>query len=377
MDRRTLVSVLVVSLLAIVIVASPSSAGERFERTLNYEVPHQPGTPFHFENLLGSLTVRGDRTDGKVLVEARVVAEADSRDAAEAITDSIRLVNLGEQGRSVIRVDYPVDRHSAFRLPRSEKDGLIDKWVTPLVRKSTVSTVYAGQTVEVGQTKGSAAVCVHVKITLPMDVDASFKQVVGTLHAIAIRGNFALEAVEGQILADQAYGSLQARTGGGEVLVRKFGGDGFRLQTGSGNVTLMEVKANNATLLTGSGKIEGTGITTESLEVDSGSGGVFLEGVDSVAFEVSSESGQVEVAAKITRTREASIINELGNVVLRVNPRTPFELRALSKSGSVKHRDLSAEILDEEKNALHLQRGKGGAALEVTTGKGEVVIRSI
>ena len=49
----------------------------------------------------------------------------------------------------------------------------------------------------------------------------------------------------------------------------------------------------------------------------------------------------------------------------------------LMVSGSVKSRLDSAEILSEEKNRAHVQRGSGGAELKVETGKGSVVLRPI
>jgi hypothetical protein len=358
--------------------ALPLSAGnERVERTLHYENAVLPGQSLHVENLIGSMIVRGDQTGGKIIVEAQVVVEASSEEAAEAIRDAIELKSETVDGRQVIRVVYPVRRHSAFRLPRSEREGVMDRWVTPLVRKNTVSTVYDDHTVEIGAAKGAAAVAVNLKVTVPLDVHASFRQVVGSLRGVGLRGDLSFEAVDGQILTEQIYGSLQVRTGGGEVLVRKFGGKSFRLQTASGNVTLIDVKADTAELLTGAGRIEADGITTASLKIDSGAGAVFLDGVDSEKIRVESQSGEVDVAARITRTREASIISRVGNVTFRVNPTTPFELTAESENGSVKHRNLSAEVIDEEKNSIHLIRGKGGAALEIRTGKGSVVIRAI
>ena len=377
MNKRILL--VVVALAILVALTAPARAGsERIERTLQYEAPLKAGQSIQIENLIGSLTVRADETNGKVLVEALVVTEADSKTAAKALNQSIELVEDEHDGVPVIRVGYPVDRHSAFRLPRSERDGLVDKWVNPIVRKSTVAAVYDGQTVVVGQSKGAAVVAVHVKVTLPLEVNASLKQIAGNLHVVGVRGDFSLEAVEGHIVAEQIYGSMRVRTGGGEVIVRKFGGEEFRLQTASGSVTLMEVKADTATLRTGSGKIEATGIITASLEVDSGAGGVHLVGVDAVKMTVASESGEVDIETLLTRTREASIRLTTGNVTLRINRTTPFELRALAESGSVKHRDVSAEIIDEEKNSLHLKRGKdGGAALEINTGKGTVMIRPI
>jgi len=376
MNKRILL--VVVALAILVALTAPARAGsERIERTLQYEAPLKAGQSIRIENLLGSLTVRADNTNGKVLVEAQIVTEAEAKDTAKALNQSIELATDELDGVPVIRISYPVDRHSAFRLPRSEKEGILDKWVNPIVRKSTVAAVYDGQTVEIGQTKGAAAVAVHVKVTLPLEVNASFKQVVGTLHVVGVRGDFSLEAVDGHIVAEQIYGSMQIRTGGGEVIVRKFTGEGFRLQTASGNVTLMEVKAESASLRSGSGQIEGSGIRTATLEVDSGVGGIHLDGVDTVSMEVASESGEVDISTLLTRTREASIRAAAGNVTLRVNKTTPFELKAFAETGSVKHRDVSAEVVDEEKNSLHLMRGKGGANIEVNTGKGAVMIRPI
>jgi DUF4097 and DUF4098 domain-containing protein YvlB len=377
MNKRILL--VVVALAILVALTAPARAGsERIERTLNYEAPLESGQSVHVENLVGSLTVRADNTDGKVLVEAQVITEADTKEAARELSQSFELEPTRQDGNPVIRVHYPLDRHSAFRLPRSEQDGLLAKWVNPIVRKSTVAAVYDGQTVEVGQSKGAALVAVHVKVTLPLEVHATLKQVAGNLHVVGVRGDFSLEAVEGQIIAEQIYGSLQVRTGGGEVVVRKFAGDGFRLQTSSGDVTLMEVKADSASLRAGSGKIEGNGINAAKLEIDSGAGGVRLENVDSVSVAVASESGEVDIATLLTRTREATIKAAAGNVTLRVNKTTPFELHALAESGSVKHRDLRAEVVDEEKNSLHLIRGSGaGAAVEINTGKGAVMIRGI
>jgi DUF4097 and DUF4098 domain-containing protein YvlB len=377
MNKR--VWLIVIALAILVALTAPVRAGsERIERTLTHETPLSEGQSIRVENLIGSLTIRADKTDGKVLVEATVVTEADAKETAKALNQSIELAQDEQDGTPVIRVVYPLDRHSAFRLPRSERDGIMDKWVNPIVRKSTVAAVYDGQTVEVGQGKGAAAVAVHVKVTIPLEVNAAFKQVAGTLHVVGVRGDFSLEAVDGHIVAEQIYGSMQVRTGGGEVIVRKFGGEGFRLQSASGDVTLMEVKAQDASLRAGSGRIEGSGITAASLEVDSGVGGVHLDGVDSVNIEVASESGDVDIAALLTRTKQASIRSAVGNVTLRVNKTTPFELKAFADSGSVKHRDVSAEVIDEEKNSLHLLRGnKGGAALEINTGKGAVMIRPI
>ena len=52
----------------------------------------------------------------------------------------------------------------------------------------------------------------------------------------------------------------------------------------------------------------------------------------------------------------------------------PFDLQARSESGSVKA-DGTLEIAQQEKTAATIYRGTGGAALEVTTTSGAVVLK--
>ncbi len=355
--------------------AGPALAAERVEKTLELTQPLARGTKLNIENLVGSLILRGDRTGGRAVASARVVVEAETWAEAQAIADSITLVAAVEGGTTSIRVAYPVDRFSAFKIPRGEKSGLVAKWVTPLIQKTTVAASYGGRNVEVGPSKGAVAVAVYAEVLLPLGVEASGRQTVGTLQAVGLRGKFALEVVEGEILAEQVYGTLQTRSGGGNVVVRNFSGAGLELQTASGRMEITEVRADDARVRTGSGNIDGSGITTAALHIESGTGGVRLADLDTVAFDVASGSGLVDLGLRITRTREASVRTETGNVVLRVNPTTPFLLQAESTTGSVQHRDVAAEILELDKHRMRLQRGRGGADLRITSAKGDVLLR--
>jgi len=361
--------------LSLALAAPSSHAAERVEKKLDLAQPLARGGKLHVENLLGSLVVRGDRTGGRVVVSARVVVEAETWAEANAIADAFTLAPTTEGGTTSIRVTYPVDRFTAFKLPRGEKTGLVAKWVTPLIQKTTVAAQYGGRSVEVGSGRGAAAVAVYLEVLVPLEIEASLRQTVGTLQAVGVRGKFDLEVVEGEILAEQVYGTLSTRTGGGNVVVRKFSGKGIELQTASGRLELLEVSADEARVRTGSGSIDGSGITTAALHVESGTGGVRFADLDAVAFDVASGSGLVDLGLRITRTREASVRTDSGNVVLRVNPTTPFALHAESDTGSVQHKDVAAEVLDLEKNRVHLQRGSGGAELRITSSKGDVLVR--
>jgi len=361
--------------LACALFAGPALAVERIEKTLELAQPLTSGGKLHIENLIGSLVVRGDRTGGRAVVSARVVVEAETRADAQAIADSIALQSAVEGDTTLIHVAYPVDRFPSFKIPRGEKSGLVAKWVTPLVQKTTVAAAYGGRSVEVGSGRGAVAVAVYAEVLLPLEVEASLRQIVGTLQAVGLRGKFALEVVEGQIVAEQIYGTLQTRTGGGNVVVRNFSGEGLELLTASGRMEILEVRADETRVRTGSGTLDGSGITTAALYVESGTGGVRLAGVDTVAVDVTTGSGLVDLGLRITRTREASVRTDSGNVVLRINPTTPFLFHAESGAGSVQHRDVAVEVLELEKHRMRLQRGHGGADLRVTSARGDVFLR--
>jgi hypothetical protein len=365
-------------LLALVLCAGPAGAAESAERLLTHEEQPGSGATLRLENLLGSIQVMPGDAGGMLRIEARVVAEADSREQADALAGAIALIPEERDGGLAIRVGYPVENHPAYRLPRGERDGLYSKWVAPLVRRDTVSAEYGGSLVEVGDAKGAAALAVHVKVTLPLDRDASFKQYVGSIRCSGLRGALDLEIVEGEAVAEQIYGDLRARTGGGELRVWKHRGESFELQTGSGRIDVSDINAKRLRLTTGSGSIRGSEIKAAALVVKTASGNVELEELDPTLFEVSTDSGDVDLASLLTHTREGAIRTDSGDVTLRVGSLTPFDLRAAAGPEAVKTRGLSLELVEEGADGAHFRRRSGGAALRIDTGaKGKVLVREL
>jgi hypothetical protein len=209
-------------ILAVLLLAAtlPALADDRHENVRTIE-PRLPAGGIVVENLLGSITVRGGAARGKVRIEARTVAEADGIEAARALAESVDLEATAGQELTV-RVALPVDRYPALRLPRSERDGLMDKWIAPIVRRKSTAATWQGRTVEVGNVRGAPAIAVHLEVTLPLDTRATFRQVLGTVHAIGVRGPVTLDVTDGVALAQQVYGSLDVRTGSSHLDVRKF-----------------------------------------------------------------------------------------------------------------------------------------------------------
>jgi hypothetical protein len=364
-----------VSCLALLVAAGvPTLADERVEKTLTLEEALPAGGELHFWNLIGSVEVTPGKAGTPLSVEARVVVEADSMEQAEALAESFAL----DRRDGGVHVSYPVDRFAAFRLPRSEKEGLVSKWVMPLVKKDVVALVYDDRMVEVGGKKGSAAVAVHLDVTLPLDVDLAVHQYVGTIRCAGLRGDVELEIVQGEALAEQIYGNLEARTGGGEIQVWRFAGEIFDVQTGTGAIVLNDVKAERLHLLTQSGEITGDAISATELRVESESGMVRLDGVEPGSFEVRTLSGNVDIGTPLTRTRSGSIESGSGDVTLRVGKFAPFDLVTRSGSGAVKLQGLKIEQVGEDDEGTRYRRRNGGIDLHVSTGgKGKLTVKAM
>jgi len=366
------------ALVALLVCAPSAGAAETIEKTLSHAENPRAGVTVSLANLLGSIQVMPASPGEPLRIEARVVAEAETREQADTLAASITLTREERDGLLAIGVAYPVDRRTAFRLPRSERDGLYSKWVAPLVRRNSVSVEYGGRMVEIGDAKGAAAVAVHLKVTLPLGQDATLKQYVGAIRCSGLRGNLSLEIVDGEAAAEQVYGNLRARTGSGELRAWKYRGDSFDLQTGAGRIELIDVDAQSLRLATDSGSIHGSGIKVAALAVETMSGDVQLQELESASFEVATGSGDVDLASLLTHTSEGSIRTDSGDVTLRVGKLAPFDLRAVAGAGVVKAQGLSLELLEEDESGAHFRRRGGGPRLRVDTGaKGKVLVREI
>jgi hypothetical protein len=377
MDRNPIRLLLLLFVLP-ALCAGAASAGNRFEKKLTHEEMLPAGARLNFDNLIGSIKLLPGRSGTPLLVEAQVVTEADSAEKARALAESLTLERRQVPGEVGIHVAYPVKRHASFKLPRSEKDGLLSKWVTPLVRKSTVSVEYDGRMVEVGSAKGAAAVAVHVEVTLPLDLVATIRQTVGTIQCTGLRTSLDLQIVHGDAIVEQIFGDLRARTGGGGLHVWKHHGEVLDLQTGTGEIEVLEVNAGQLNLLSGAGMIHGGNIQAGVLRVETDTGNVELDDVKPESFEVVTASGNVELGMPLARTSNGSIESGSGDVTLRVGRLAPFDLLARTQSGAVKTQDLEVELLAQDEEGSRYRRRNGGIDLRVTTGgKGKILVRPL
>lgn len=367
----------VLGVLGMLLAASaPAVAGlERVETTIAHEGMVARDGSLSLENLLGSISVRGGGPEGKVLLEARVVAEAKTMEEARTLAEAIEVHRSREGNGLRFHVSFPVESYTAFQLPKAGQ-GKLSRWLGPLLRKDGVASVYEGRPVRLGRSKDAVALAVHLTVTIPNDIRSSIRQYMGSLECTLIKGRVKLENVEGNIEAKRIYGMLEARTGGGDLKVLSAKGDQVVLQTGSGDLEMIDVHVDEAHVRTLSGRIKGKAINVGNLIIDGSAGNVDLEEMDTRKFKVAMVSGDVTLSPRLQRTREGSILSASGNVTLRVGNLAPFDLRVRSESGSVKTKGIALEVSPEGLSSTRLSRGTGGADLRITTGSGEVLLRT-
>jgi DUF4097 and DUF4098 domain-containing protein YvlB len=354
---------------------NPSGAGERTEVELSHQETIAPGGFVRVENLLGSITVTPSMDRRTLAVKARVVAEGDSVEATRELAASVRLRREEGVDGPTLHVDFPVDNYTAFRPPRSDAPGLVSRWITPLLSKSTVAAEYGGELVEVGQIRGATALAVHIEIQLPLEIRSEFQQIAGSISCTGLRGEIALESANGNLELRQIYGSLSARTGSGKLQVWKFHGESFNVQSSSGDIELNDVRAAETRLRTASGSILGDVLGGKSLLARTASGEVRLEDVQSTVLDLETGTGSVNLASHLKLLRQAAIRSESGDVTLRVSPRASFDIRTETANGSTKVKGFDLDLDEPSENGAHLVRGRKGSDLRIATVKGDVVVK--
>lgn len=362
------------SLLLLLGAAHPSHAVERVEKPLTFEVAIPAGGEIRVENLLGSIHIEGSTKRDVLRIEAQVVAEAKTIEEARALADTIRF-DHDPSAASLVHVAFPVDRYTTLRAPKAKKRGKLTGWAESLLRRGSSTVEYDGRPVEVGHARAATALAVHLKVLLPFDVAASFRQGVGSIEGRSVRGRLRLEVDHGTARMDQVYGSLSIVTDTADAHVNFFHGEILEAVSGSGKIELFDVTAKRLALRSDSGLIGGGTIQADQMEVDSASGPIRLAGIEPERFDVRSGSGVVDLATRLTRAREARIQSESGDVTLRVGLQTYFDLLASTKSGSIKTLGLTLDAVEQSGEAARFKHGRGGVEVEVSAQNGSLTVR--
>lgn len=371
--------VFTVCLLSALALAPHLSAGKVkaaiFEETLDESFTAVAGTKVTFENLLGTIRVRPQPQGREVRIHAIVTSETVDKVDGRRLAQEVRLVRSDASGEIRWTVAYPDAR--LFRMPKNGMASMYSKWLAPLVQRKTVSTRYDGRAVEIGAARGTTALSVTLEVDVPMDLQLTAIQHVGTIDCSGVRGDLALEVKQGEIEAGRVFGALRVTTEGGSARIRGFNGERLAVETGSGTIELQEVRATQLTIDSARGVVLGTKIEATDLTASTGSGRIQLDGVESESMDVSSATGDLELATELKRAHKATIRSTTGNVTMRLGTFASFQLEASSPNGVVKGSGTNVAVDQFEKNAATLARGSGGPKLRIESESGQIVIRPL
>jgi hypothetical protein len=358
-------SVLVLPVLLVVAAVSPAAA--EATRTIKVELSTPLSAPFAVENLAGHMRVVPG--DGATVVAVATVHAESEEIAARFSFDQV----AGKAGRPTLRVRYPIEEGETVRYAPRGNDRKSGGWFGGWFGGDSTSTDYDGHRVKVSSGTG-VAMHADVEVRVPKtEIEATFRNVVGSLEAEEVRGTLAFDtgsgdqslrsvhgktvaaSGSGDITATGAVGDLKCSTGSGDCVVKDFEGDRLACSTGSGDVSLGSARAGKVNATTGSGDIHALDLDAEEFIAGTGSGDIDFSARGSRLLRVKADTGS-------------------GDVTLRLGPDASFEARADQGSGDIVSRYPDAQPIVKGKEVLGYRRGDGRTQIKVDTGSGDLVL---
>lgn len=355
---------------------TPTRAGELAERTVSLEETLATGATFFLENLLGSVEVRGGGVAGKVLVEARVKAEAESLEAAHALAGTVSLERRQRPEGPWVHVSFPLDRYTAFYLPKADlgKREAAVGWMASLLRLGGGSTTYDGNAIRIERIGGAAALAVHVSVVLPSEARTSLELAAGPIDLKRLRGRIRALTRNGDVLAVQTYGDLDVKTEHGNIDLRDTKSGEIVAEAESGDVRLVDVDANAIKLRAAKGEVVLQAVRSDLLEATTREGDITLEDVEAQSLDLATGEGDLNITTNLNRTRKCRLSAGSGDMKLRFGTVTPFRLHSRLASGSVRSKLAATEVVRPSREEAVVRRGSGGAEIEVRIGRGDVSV---
>jgi hypothetical protein len=336
-------------------------ASAEVTKSLRFEIDPPAGL-YAVENLAGTMKVVPG-TSSKVVALATVHAESD------ALLGSIRLVQVrGKKGEPVIRVEYPLDRHTTYRYPRNGSGVL-----SSLFGGGTNSTVeYAGRKVKVSSDKG-VLLWVDVEVQIPEDHEGAFRNSVGALRGQGLEGKLSFDGASADVSLETVRGTIKVDTGSGDVKAHDVEGT-LACDTGSGDITIERFRGETLRFDTGSGDIDVRDTQARALQADTGSGDIRVRATGLDSFDGNTGSGDISLDARDGALTTVRADTGSGDVTLALGPEASFEVTADQGSGGLVSRYEDAKPILSGRELVGYRRGSAKAKIHVETGSGDVVL---
>jgi hypothetical protein len=347
-------------------------------RTLRVSLTGDAAAPFAIENLAGAMTVLPSDGEGVTAV-ATIHAEDDTL-AAMVRFEQVR----NEEGVATLRVIYPLDRERTLRYPLGTKaEGGSEEggrhrhthWFSILGWDSS-EMKYDGHRVRVSADRG-ALLYADVEVRVPRRaLDATFRNLIGTLQAEGIEGHILLDTARGDVTARRLKGEVKADTGSGDVHGSDLQGS-FVCDTGSGACEVTGFVGSELSCDTGSGEVRIRDVKAERLIADTGSGRIRARAVDVEEFHGDTGSGGIEAELIGPRLRRIRADTGSGEVTLRLPADATFEADADQGSGGLRCGFHDAEKVTSDHKVVGFRRGDRKVRISIDTGSGDATIEPV
>ncbi len=332
-------------------------------RTLKAELSTDASRPFRVENLAGHMVVRLG-AGPRVVVTATVHGE-DQRTA-----DLLRLeeVRDSKTGLPTLRMQYPLNQHTAYRYGREESGGgFFERMFSG---RSNVT--YDGTRVSVSSSRG-LALYADLVVEIPRGASGTFRNAIGEIEGSSVEGTLKFDSGSGDISLRDFRGDVVADTGSGDVNAAS-GRGSFKCDTGSGDCTLKSFSGERIDLDTGSGDINVTDSSARFVSADTGSGSILLEVDDTEEVDTDTGSGDVTLDLGGSKLSRVNADTGSGNVKVKLARSLGFELMADVGSGDVSSDFDDATAIMRRRKVTGYRRGDLKVKIDVDTGSGDVSV---
>jgi putative adhesin len=337
-------------------------ASAEVTKSLRFEMTPPAGL-YAVENLAGTMKVVPGASSTVVAV-ATVHAESDE------LLGSIRLVQVrGKKGEPVLRVEYPLDRHTTYRYPRNGSGVL-----SSLFGGGSNTTVeYAGKKVKVTSDKG-VLLWADVEVQIPEDHEGAFRNSVGALRGQGVEGKLSFDGASADVSLETVRGTIKVDTGSGDVKAHDVEGE-LACNTGSGDISLQKFRGDLLDFDTGSGDIDVRDSQVRTVKADTGSGDIRVHATGLDAFDGDTGSGDISLDAADGALTTVRADTGSGDVTLILGPQASFELTADQGSGGLVSHYEDAKPILSGRELVGYRRGDAKAKIHVETGSGDVVLQ--
>lgn len=344
-------------------------------RNVERSFPGGAGRSIEVKNLAGNALVTAS-ADDQIHLAATVHASAATSGEAERLADRLQIAVRDGGAKVAVKAEYPLAQYRKYSYPRRGA-GHDLPWFLEWLDVGGVSSKYDGVSVRVVSEPSSSAPTLFVdfEIRVPAGVAVTVDGFVGEYRAAGVDGAVTLDLGSGWVESRDGRGQLILDTGSGDVLVVGHAGE-VSADTGSGDVRIERVTGERVSVDTGSGDVHLVEIRA-SLAVDTGSGDVIAERFAAgEQLNVDTGSGDVRISGDLSGVTRLDIDTGSGDVLLTSSRVPDLRLAVSTGSGDITVDLPATRILSRDRNDLSADLGAGTGAGAISTGSGDVELRS-